>query len=392
MRGWPRRFSTFLIGGLAVMACSGCATMRHRAADPYHRPCAEAFAYTADGWKLGMRRIRPTNPDPGKLPVVLCHGLGLNGTFWTITDGHLPEQLAARGYDVFICDLRGSGASQKVGGLGKLNAALRQTPFLEVGESKWNVDDLVRYDVPAILEFVKRETGRDRVNWVGHSLGGMLMFAYLETSSDAWRIATFVGMGSTVIQAQFPQKDMLAANRALRGLLHLVSTGRIARPMMWYRPPGLSAIDQFYYTAANVDNTTVDRFYGYTLENPGRGALKQLDPYLESGHFLSADRRVDYSLGLAKVAAPLLLIAGEKDVMSDIESTQMTLAATSSKDKTLLRFGQRDGQADDYGHCDLIWSRYAAIEVFPAVIDWLDRRQPGVTAYWPVLPTPQTRD
>lgn len=388
MRDRYRRL-VLLIGGLALSAGSGCATMRCKAPDPYHRPCAEAFATTEDGWKLGIRRVRPAVPDPGKLPIVLCHGLGLNGTFWTITDSHLPEQLASRGYDVFICDFRGSGASQKSGPIGKINAGLRQTPFLEIGEGWWTVDDLVRYDVPAILEFVKNETGRDRVNWVGHSLGGMLMFAYLETSPEAWKIANFVGMGSTVIQAKYPQLAMLNANRGLRMMLSVISTGRIARPMMWYRPEFLAKIDGFYFTAANVDKKTIDRFYGYTLENPGKGALKQLDPYLDKGQFLSADRRFDYSKNLNRIATPLLMTAGEGDVMSDIASTQMTFDAVSSPDKTLMRFGRREGHVDDYGHCDLVWSRYAPVEVFPAVIEWLDRRQPGVTAVWPVRPSPQ---
>ncbi len=196
-------------------------------------------------------------------------------------------------------------------------------------------------------------------------------------------------MGSTIVQAEYPQTDMLLANRALRVMLHVVSTGRIARPMRHGRPPGLSTIDGFYYTQANVDKRTVDRFYGYTLEDPGRGALKQLDPYLEYGHFVSADRKVDYAAPLPRVATPLLMTAGEGDVMSDIPSTQLTFNAVSSEDKTLLRFGRREGHIDDYGHCDLVWSRYAPIEVFPAVIEWLDRRQPGVTSVWPVRPSRQ---
>jgi lysosomal acid lipase/cholesteryl ester hydrolase len=377
--------------GLAMLGGSGCASMRCRASDPYHRPCAEGFALTDDGWKLGIRRVRPLHPDAGKLPIVLCHGLGLNGTFWTITDDHLPAQLAANGYEVFICDLRGSGASQKIGMVGKVNSLLRQTPLLEVGESAWSVDDLVKHDVPAILNYVKSETGCDRVNWVGHSLGGMLMFAYLEVSPDSWRIANFVGMGSTIVQKDYPQTQMLRANRGIRNLLKVVSTGRIARPMMWYRPSPLAMVDRFYYTAANVDKRTVDRFYGYTLENPGRGALQQLDPYLEHGDFVSADGHMNYAKNLSRVGTPLLMVAGEGDVMSDIASTQLTYNAVASTDKTLMRVGKINGQADDYGHCDLVWSRFAPVEIFPSLIEWLDRRQPGVTALWPVRPSPQQR-
>jgi hypothetical protein len=152
---------------------------------------------------------------------------------------------------------------------------------------------------------------------------------------------------------------------------------------MYARFPGLDRIDQFYYTSANVDRETTKRFYGYTLEDPGRSALKQLAPYLKYGHFLSADGRVDYAAKLDKVNAPTLLVAGEADVMSDIPSTELTFAAIGSSDKTLMRFGKRDGQVADYGHCDLVWSRYAPREIFPPVIDWLDSHQPGVAPQRP---------
>ncbi len=359
----------------------GCATMRNNAASPDLRPCSDAFVTTIDGWQLGVRRIRPPVSDPHKLPVVLCHGLGLNATFWTITDNHLPAQLASRGYDVFLFDFRGSGNSTQVGRLGRINRRLRQTPFLEVGEGRWNVDDIIRYDVPAVLEYVKQETGSDRVNWVGHSLGGMLLFPYLEDSQHAWRVANFVGMGSTITIANAPAKDMLRANRGLRILASAMSTGRLGRPLMYVRFPGLDRIDQFYYTSENVDKTTIARFYGYTLEDTGRSALKQLDPYLEFGHFLSADRKVDYAARLTSVTTPTLMIAGEGDTMSDIPSTEQTFNAIGSADKVLMRFGKRDGHYADYGHCDLVWSRYAPKEIFPPLIDWLDKRQP--------LPSPQ---
>jgi pimeloyl-ACP methyl ester carboxylesterase len=361
--------------------------MRNNAPSADLCPCGDAFVTTRDGWMLGVRRIRPPVPDPNKLPVVLCHGLGLNATFWTITDDHLPEQLAARGYEVFLFDFRGSGNSTPIGRASRLNARLRETPFLEVGEGNWTVDDIVHYDVPAVLNYVQHETGSARVNWVGHSLGGMLVFPYLEQSPDAWRVASFVGMGSTIIIANAPARDMLRANRGLRILASLVSTGRLGRPLMHVRFPGLDRIDQFYYTSENVDRTTIARFYGYTLEDTGRSALRQLDPYLEYGHFVSADRRVDYAAQLASVRTPTLLIAGEGDCMSDIPSTEQTFQAVGSPDKLLLRFGKRDGHIADYGHCDLVWSRYAPKEIFPPLIDWLDRHQPIASPQ--ELPSPQ---
>jgi pimeloyl-ACP methyl ester carboxylesterase len=352
--------------------------MRREAPSPDLRPCTDGYAYTADGWRLGVRHYRPENPDPSKLPVILCHGLGLNATFWTITDDHLPSQLTARGYDVYVFDIRGSGENGRVGRLDRINRTLRQTPFGERGERSWNVDDLMHCDVPAILDYVRRETGRDRVNWVGHSMGGMLMFPYLELEPAASaQIANFVAMGSTIILAEAPQRDMLWANRAIRTLNRFASPGRLGRPLTYFRMPGMSMIDSFYYSEDNVDRRTVSRFYGYTLEDPGPGAFRQLDRYLKDGHMYSADGRVDYSTLLGRVRTPILMVAGEADIISDVPSTEMTYQAIGSPDKVLMTFGTRHGQVADYGHCDLVWSRHAPREIFPIVIDWLDQHQPG---------------
>ncbi len=110
-----------------LWSMGGCATPRRLAPSPDLRPCTDDYTYTKDGWRLGVRHYRPQNPDPGKLPVVLCHGLGLNATFWTITDNHLPYQLTARGYEVFVFDIRGSGENARLGGHDRLNKLLRQT-------------------------------------------------------------------------------------------------------------------------------------------------------------------------------------------------------------------------------------------------------------------------
>jgi lysosomal acid lipase/cholesteryl ester hydrolase len=390
MRDGSSRRYRLLVWALVLLGAPGCASMRRNAPSPDLRPCDEGFATTSDGWMLGMRRVRPANPDPSKLPVVLCHGLGLNGTFWTITDDHLPGQLASRGYEVFLVDMRGSGASHRAGLPGRINKVLRQTPIREVGARDWTVDDEAKYDVPAILAYVKRETGSDRVNWIGHSLGGMLMFPFLEFSPEADRIANFVDMGGVAMVVDTPDiRQMRKADKALRALSIGLSTGRLGRPMMYGRLPGLEMIDRFYYTAANVDKRTVSRFYGYTLEDPGAGALKQLDPYLWTGHMLSADKSIDYASALDRVTTPTLMIAGEGDIMADIPSSLLTFKSLGSADKSLMRFGRIDGHVADYGHCDLVWSRYAPKEVFPPLIDWLDSHQTRSISTRQTIPSPQ---
>ena len=380
--------------GLGLSGLSGCAAMRRNALDPDLRPCTDEYAHTEDGWRLGVRRYRPKRPDPNKYPVILCHGLGLNATFWTITKSHLPSQLAAHGYEVFLFDLRASGESSKPASHDRINRFLRETPFRERGESTWTLDDVVRYDMPAILGHVERQTGRRQVNWVGHSLGGMIMFPFQEFGAETDRIANFVGMGSTIIQAKTPQTHMLLANAGIRFLQLAASAGRMGRPLTYVRMPGMDLIDRFYYTAENVEPGTVARFYGYTLEDPGPSALRQFAPYLRRGHLLSADDRIDYADHLPEVLTPTLMVAGESDLISDVPSTRLTFDRLGSPDKTLLIFGEGQGSLGRYGHCDLVWSKHAPVDIFPAIIKWLGARQPTPSAQAlasPQAPSPSPR-
>ena len=118
--------------------------------------------------------------------------------------------------------------------------------------------------------------------------------------------------------------------------------------------------------------------------------MAQLDPYLQFGHFVSADRAVDYTARLGEVTVPTLMVAGDGDIISDVPSTVLTYRALGSSDKALMRFGKAEGNVADYGHCDLVWSRYAPKEIFPPVLDWLDARQPASSPQQPPTPAPQT--
>ena len=81
-------------------------------------------------------------------------------------------------------------------------------------------------------------------------------------------------------------------------MLSGVSTGRIARPMMYARLPGLASIDRFYYTAANVDRRTISPLLRLHPGGPRPVAMRQLDRYLRTGRLVSADGKFDYAAHL----------------------------------------------------------------------------------------------
>ena len=115
-------------------------------------------ARTRDGWELalGTRRPRAEERLP---PVLLVHGLSANR--WTLDAGvervSLAAHLSRQGFRTFALDLRGHGDSR------------RRPP----GAPDWSFDHYVEEDVPAALDAIRRETGEERVLWVGHSLGAV---------------------------------------------------------------------------------------------------------------------------------------------------------------------------------------------------------------------------
>ena len=171
------------------------------------------------------------------------------------------------------------------------------------------------------------------------------MFAFLELDSHPERIANFVGMGSTIILAEAPRATCCWPTVRSARLSVFASPGRLGRPLTYFRMPGMGMIDSFYYSDDNVDQRTVSRFYGYTLEDPGAGAFRQLDPYLQYGHMLSADGKVDYAALLGRVKVPTLMVAGEADILSDVPSTELTYqrARQPGQDAAEIRPAARPG-------------------------------------------------
>ena len=210
----------------------GCASMRRNAPSPDLRPCTDGYAYTRDGWRLGVRHYRPEHPDPGKLPVILCHGLGLNATFWTITDDHLPAQLTAAGLRGLR--LRHPGLGRKCQGWASTTGSTGSSarPRSAKGASRagrwttWSATTCPRFSTtwsanrPDPRQLGRPQPGRDDDLPLTSSSppspsGSPTSWAWDRRSSRRRR----------------PQRDMLHANSGIRVLLHVASAGRLGRPL-----------------------------------------------------------------------------------------------------------------------------------------------------------------
>ncbi|KAI5425898.1 hypothetical protein KIW84_031647 [Lathyrus oleraceus] len=130
--------------------------------------CEEHLVTTKDGYVLNMQRILPRGKPGNSIPVVLQHGLFMDGVTWLLLppSQSLAFLLADNGFDVWIANSRGTKYSYQ------------HTSFSSNSSDYWNWswDELVAYDLPATFEYVHDQT-RQKLHYVGHSQGTLVALA-----------------------------------------------------------------------------------------------------------------------------------------------------------------------------------------------------------------------
>jgi len=341
---------------------------------------------TLDNWTLHLVRINGSTGKDDRLPVVLCHGFGHNGYLWRLGGQRsLAQYLAANGYDVWIANLRGSGASSKPGFIAVRTLVktppgylIKRVPQIMVDFDKvdWTVDDHIAYDIPAIAGLIRSVTKKPSVNWIGHSMGAMIALAYAEEQkSQHPDINSIAAIGAPML-IPFPLNDALTIirenpklfqalnlflNQSIPSLLNAATGGNLQ-----------NGLDYLYYNRANMNRLTIVEMLYYVIEDMSPGCVAQFQTMIETGRFLSTDGKIDYTKRLDRIRVPVLSIAGKADNIAEPEAMRHLYRQIASKDKMFKLIGISSGAAHDYGHTDLILGYRSHDEVFPILLKWLN--------------------
>jgi len=357
---------------LLAWCASGCAALNIFLRSPMEATETK-YAVTADGWELAVYHYAPAKPKEDKPPVILCHGMGVNNYFWNVVpENDFPQYLSSRGYDVWTLDLRGAGNSRRkrriLGFIGFDLKRKKENPYY------WTLDDYMNYDLPAVIDLVRKETGKDRVTWIGHSMGGMVMFAYL-TSMDKEavdKVANFVALGSPVLIPQPPEKFVAGLEEMPEWAL-VINMRYPAKSVAFAAASLETPLDIMYYNRENMDSKRIARMYANVMDNFQLGVIRQMRILVSEGEFKSHDEKINYRRNLSKITCPVLFIAAKADALGTPMSLNTSFTEVSSADKTYLVLSRANAYKINYGHCDMIMGIYARKEVFPFIYDWLEK-------------------
>ncbi|HYV46362.1 MAG TPA: alpha/beta fold hydrolase [Myxococcaceae bacterium] len=342
----------------AALLCSGCFGAY---LEPLPKEAEVHHPRTPDGWDLEMVRYA-ARPEAKGRPVLLCHGINANGRNMDLDARHsIARWFAAHGREAWTVSMRPSGAYYgKDGGT---------RPLSKPG---FSLDDMMVQDIPTAVDYVRKVTGAPKVDYVGHSLGGIVGYGYLGRGGQ--------GVGAAVILGSPMRLDLgTPVDLLLPQLAGMLGAGWTL-PMKGVAPLGVPMADLFpenlqellLFNPENTTRETMKRLMVEGTEDVSTSQLQQLALMLKTGELKSLDGTLDYRQALATVTTPVLVVAGKRDRLATVPAVKAGYRALGGPKEWKI-MGVENGARADYGHMDMVIGDRADTELWPALLDFFDR-------------------
>lgn len=311
-----------------------------------------------EGWALGLMRVIDERAFvPGRRPLLIIPGYGMNSFIFTYHPSgvSMMDSLAAQGFEVWTVDMRTQGSSRRLG-----------------GSDRYCIEDMACTDLQvatrAILE--RTQTGAERVDALGCSLGGTYIFANVACRPDSL-IGAIVSMG-----APLRWEKIHPLFRTLFGSPWLV--GKI--PMKGIRPLSAFAfplivkvpwLAHIYVHPDHVDVSASDQLVR-TVENPNPGFNRELAQWMRDKDLVI--RGINVSEAVREARNPLLTVVANSDGIVPEPTVLSAHERFGSTTKDILRVGDDTAR---FAHADLFISNLADERVFQPVGAWLQAQNQG---------------
>jgi len=295
---------------------------------------------TPDGLRLALYEYQAEQrrAQEGRPVFLLIHGLGQNRLAYS--HGPLPKMLAARGAHVFVGELREHGASER-------SCTGQHAPT--------NLETLLNFDLPTLIGKTCEKAQAEKVHYVGHSMGGILGYALLQSSH---RIASLTTLAAPVY---------LGSDRPV-----LRSAARLAQPLLKGLPLSRIPLDSILRHLAPVVSAPINRRPWNKLNNlwrlghPEAADITILKDILRNAHSLPKTLLLDcvelVTEGISQIGNvhlpraievanhPIAAVVGQDDIFAGPRSVQPIM--NGSKLRRIIVLPRS-------GHIDITLGRYS---------------------------------
>ncbi len=240
----------------------------------------------------------------------------------------LARWFRQRGYRTISFDFRGHGESGTAAAAG----------------GDWSYDDLVRFDLPAVVSAARERSEGRKVIVFGHSLGGH---------------AALAAQGLGLVAADGIM--LCAVNVWLRELE--------SSPLRWLQKRAVTALMR---TVTERRGYFPARALRQGSDDEARSYVEDLCATAESGRWRSRDGRDDYRAALAQVDVPVVSIASDGDRLFCHPSAARRFLSLCGGKLHFAHVRVADDGGKAPGHMQLVTS-VRARGVFADALDWLER-------------------
>ncbi|CAK1593026.1 unnamed protein product [Parnassius mnemosyne] len=352
----------------------------------------EHTVVTEDGYVLTIFRIPKGKNCEGPLkepPVLIMHGLLMSSDLWLDSGpgAGLAYLISDDCYDLWAGNVRGNY-------YGKRHETLNSNTDIDFWE--FSVNEMGRFDLPAIIDYIVNYTSSETINYVGYSQGACIYFIMcserqvycdkvqvgiflapsarnLYTISIAFRLITeayavsypllteigiyeALPLGGIVQQAAaFICKDYILADTLCRAIMSILDSPHpdsveteTIRVLVGHFPAGTSVKNMVWYSQSlNADN----------FQNFDYGTVANLETY-------NSNKPPAYNL--SATTTPTVLINGRNDFLTTLADVEWL---TSKLPNVIEHYIVEDDFL--WNHIDVPYSKLTSKEILPKITEAL---------------------
>ncbi len=311
---------------------------------------------TQDGWTLPLYRYRTENP---RAAALLVHGIYSSMAVFDLgPEESLARHLSNEGYDVYCLELRD---------MGRHGRRVRRWRVASEGAS---FDDYVRHDLPAAIDHVVETSGFETIDYVGHSMGGMIFYPYGGTEHGQKHVRRAVTLGAL---GGLPARGWLRYLPIPWGLIVRIPHYGVREAARYLLAPLVGIgwlVEARFLNPRHASRAARRRYFATGVANSPHTLLRHFGDMYRDATTMSRDGRDDYAALLASNAVPTLVLAGQRDKIAPLTLVRAGYDALAGEKKWRV-FGKDNGSRFDFGHTDLVFGGAARREVWPLIDQWL---------------------